>query len=396
MERFRVYSYEEGVLIAKKYNLIGQRFGSLVVLEEVSSSKLPNQKKCVQWKCLCDCGNEHIVKTENLISGKTFRCSKCANASIGEKKHLDLTGRKFGELTVTKMLYNYKNKGKTFCECFCSCGNIVVKNAYRISHSSQFVSCGCKRKDAMIYYHSDDITGQKYNRLIVLETLYQESPIKVRCRCDCGNEITVAKADVLSGHTQSCGCFQAEQISKANYKDLTGYISEYGVKAIIPKYQNKHGVWIWEFECPLCGHHFDALPANVKSNETVCCGCASSSTGELIVKHILDDNNIDYRFQYGFSDCKYKKMLLFDFAVFANNNELQFLIEYDGKQHYESIEYFGGMEAFKKLQIRDEIKNNYCKEHNIKLVRLKYDLTEDEIKNIIINTIYPERLPLGA
>ena len=72
------------------------------------------------------------------------------------------------------------------------------------------------------------------------------------------------------------------------------------------------------------------------------------------------------------------------------------LLEYDGQQHYESIEYFGGEEAFEKNQIRDEIKNNYCKEHNIKLVRLKYDLTGDEIKEIIINTIYPERLQRGA
>lgn len=368
----------------------------MVVLEEIPSSEFPNQKKCVRWKCLCDCGNTHIVKTENLVSGKTFRCLKCANTSIGEKKHFDLTGQKFGELTITKMLYNYKNEGKTFCECSCSCGNTVIKNAYRISHSSQFVSCGCKRKDAMIYYHSEDITGQRYNRLTVLEMLYQESPIKVRCRCDCGNEITVLKVDVLSGHTQSCGCFQAERASESNYKDLTGYISEYGVKAIIPKYQNDHGVWIWEFECPLCGHYFNALPANVKSNEIVCCGCASASTGELIVKHILDEQGITYKTQYTFADCKWKNVLRFDFAIFSDNEDLLALLEYDGQQHYESIEYFGGEEAFEKTQIRDEIKNNYCKEHNIKLVRLKYDLTEDEIKEIIINTIYPERLQRGA
>lgn len=365
-------------------------------MEEIPSSEFPNQRKCVRWKCLCDCGNTHIVKTENLVSGKTFRCPKCANASIGEKKHFDYTGQKFGELTVTKMLYNYKNKGKTFCECSCSCGNTIIKNSFDLSHSSQFVSCGCKRKDAMIYYHSEDITGQRYNRLTVVEMLYKESPIKVRCKCDCGNELIVSKADVLSGHTQSCGCLQSERIAELNYNDLTGYISDYDVKAIRPKYQNNYGVWIWEFECPLCGNHFDALPANVKSNTVICCGCSNASSGELIVKHILDDNNVNYQFQYGFPDCRYKKMLLFDFAIFTSNDELQFLIEYDGKQHYKPIDFFGGIDAFKESQIRDEIKNKYCKEHNIKLVRLKYDLTEDEIKDIIINTIYPERLPRGA
>ena len=52
------------------------------------------------------------------------------------------------------------------------------------------------------------------------------------------------------------------------------------------------------------------------------------------------------------------------------NEEL--LIEYDGIQHYEAVEIFGGIPAFKKRQKRDQIKNQYCKDNNIKLIRIPY------------------------
>lgn len=61
------------------------------------------------------------------------------------------------------------------------------------------------------------------------------------------------------------------------------------------------------------------------------------------------------------------------------------LIEYDGEQHYKPVEFFGGEEGFKNAQYRDKIKNDYCENNNINLIRLPYFLSNDEIKDIIIN-----------
>ena len=47
-------------------------------------------------------------------------------------------------------------------------------------------------------------------------------------------------------------------------------------------------------------------------------------------------------------------------------------IEYDGQQHYKPIEKFGVEKAFEKTKFRDVIKNNYCKDNNINLLRIPY------------------------
>ena len=59
-------------------------------------------------------------------------------------------------------------------------------------------------------------------------------------------------------------------------------------------------------------------------------------------------------------------------------------VEYDGKQHYESIEFFGGEEGLKYRQENDKAKTKYCKDNDIKLLRIKYD---EDIKNLIIKLL---------
>ena len=65
------------------------------------------------------------------------------------------------------------------------------------------------------------------------------------------------------------------------------------------------------------------------------------------------------------------------------NDKLLYLIEYDGKQHFEPIDWFGGIEGFNKQKQRDIIKDNYCKLNNILLLRLPFTLSNEEIKQKI-------------
>jgi len=111
-------------------------------------------------------------------------------------------------------------------------------------------------------------------------------------------------------------------------------------------------------------------------------GCTKCkiSKGEIKIMKYLDDNKIKYIHQKIFNECKNIKPLPFDFYLPSYN----LLIEYDGKQHYKAVRKFGGKKAFESQKIRDEIKNKYCIENNIKLLRIKYS-EFDNIKDIINN-----------
>ena len=107
------------------------------------------------------------------------------------------------------------------------------------------------------------------------------------------------------------------------------------------------------------------------------CGCPSCTNeykGERIIRILLEKNKIDFNTQHKFKECKYKKELRFDFYI--KNKKLA--IEYDGRQHYQLVKLFGGENGFKKRKKLDAIKNKYCKDNNIKLLRIPYT----EFKNI--------------
>jgi len=94
------------------------------------------------------------------------------------------------------------------------------------------------------------------------------------------------------------------------------------------------------------------------------------SKGEKEIENWLQSQNIKYEKEYTFKDCKDKHVLRFDFAIFNDIGELLLLIEYDGLQHFESIEYYGGEKEFENLKKRDEIKDEFCDENNIRLIRV--------------------------
>ena len=94
----------------------------------------------------------------------------------------------------------------------------------------------------------------------------------------------------------------------------------------------------------------------------------------------LKNKNIGFVDQKIFENCKNIKHLKFDFYLPRYN----ICIEYDGKQHFESIKFFGGEKTYKYMEINDKIKNIYCKNNNIRLLRIKY--TEyNKIEDIVIS-----------
>lgn len=106
------------------------------------------------------------------------------------------------------------------------------------------------------------------------------------------------------------------------------------------------------------------------------CPTCKESYGEKTIRNYLTDNNIVFVSQYKFLNCKYKKLLRFDFYL----PEFNICIEYNGRQHYESVSYFGGDLGLEKTKKRDIIKKEYCKKNNINLIIIKYN--EDILKKL--------------
>lgn len=99
-----------------------------------------------------------------------------------------------------------------------------------------------------------------------------------------------------------------------------------------------------------------------------------SSRGEIKIYDILKESGLDFKEEYSFKDLKSYKgnPLRFDFAVFDDEGEIDFLIEFQGIQHYEAKSKFGGIMGLKMQQFNDMQKREYCKKNNITLIVIPY------------------------
>jgi hypothetical protein len=120
----------------------------------------------------------------------------------------DITGQKFGRLTVIK--YAGKNKhGQALYECICACGKTLKGVMGGNLSSGNTQSCGCLNKERVREARFIDITGQKFGMLTVTKYVGKDKRGQsiYDCLCDCGKTLKGVMGDHLSsGHTQSCGC----------------------------------------------------------------------------------------------------------------------------------------------------------------------------------------------
>lgn len=99
-----------------------------------------------------------------------------------------------------------------------------------------------------------------------------------------------------------------------------------------------------------------------------------ASRGEIKIHDVLTDAGLIFQEEYTFPDLvsNNHRPLRFDFAVFDDNGEIDFLIEYQGIQHYQASDHFGGISGLYKQQYYDMLKREYCAKHNIKLIIIPY------------------------
>ena len=294
--------------MGKVINLIGQKFGNLTVLEDTGERK----NRQVVWKCQCDCGNITQVVGGSLRSGHTKSCG-CLSKEGGKKNVLDITGITFGKLTVIERAGSNSNRHALW-KCKCRCGAEIIADGCELRKGSQIACWNCTM--SLKYFNSEDykdVLGKQFGRLTAIEPIKERNNagrVIWKCKCECGNPnyVYVAASSLKSGNTSSCGCLTS-----------------------------------------------------------------AFSIGEETIEKLLQNHNINYQKQIIFNDLISPKggFLRYDFGIYQDNKLIK-LIEFDGIQHFQAIDRFGGREEFEYLQQCDNIKNNYAHKINIPLIRIPY------------------------
>ena len=216
---------------------------------------------------------------------------------------------------------------------------------------------------------AENLIGQKFGRWTVLYRTYDKRNTSYwMCECECKTRRAISKTHLKSGHSQSCGCFHKDKMTASHILDISG--QRFGIlTAIKPTNKKLSTSVIWECKCD-CGNICYCSVSHLKSGNNKSCGCVLS-IGEKLTASLLMDLKIDYIRQATFESCRFSdtnKMAKFDFFLC----KLGYIIEIDGKQHYEPVEFFGGEERF-HIQIKhDTYKNQWCRENGIPLIRIPY------------------------
>lgn len=137
----------------------------------------------------------------------------------------DLTGKRFNRLLVIRDSETRKERNVLW-ECLCNCGNIVNVTGRNLKTGNN-KSCGCLSKEVRGKSRRKDLTGKRFGKLLVLESV--ESNKKRRqwlCRCDCGKNKITSGCNLTSKKVMSCGCYQLESRTGANCHLWKGGISK--------------------------------------------------------------------------------------------------------------------------------------------------------------------------
>jgi rubrerythrin len=240
--------------------------------------------------------------------------------------------------------------------------------------------CGYKKSSKSLSFAKEvwlerfeKMHGDKYDYSnSVIST--NRNPIEIKCK-KCGYIFKQS----LQSHALGAGCRLCgyEESKKKQRKPLEQFIKEaievhgnrYDYSSVI--YTNKNAKIL--LKCKTCGSIFLQTACEHLQGHG-CRTCSKQSSGELLVANCLKKNNVEFIEQYAAPGCIYLNQLYFDFFL----PDYNIAIEFNGIQHYQVVDYFGGEKEFLEQQKRDQAKKDYCLKENIFLIEIKYDQNIEE------------------
>lgn len=256
------------------------------------------------------------------------------------------------------------------------CGKYYYQSPYKFIKGSRCHHCSSSKP--LTTERLQSILDEKFPNKYTILSEYKNSTTKFLVRDnECGHEYYTKQQWIRSGR-RCFKCHGSKKYSQDEFKSLfdskkmSGYSLTGVYKGINHKVSIKHDE---------CGTVFDIIPSKYFQQGKNCPNCHPKSVGELKIKNILVNYNIIFEEQKRFKECIDKYSLPFDFYLPKYN----ILIEYQGIQHYQPVGEFGGHEAFLMQQRRDNIKREFCKDNNIKLIEIPY--WEKDIEKFLVEKI---------
>ena len=331
--------YDENQLVPIKWNNTnkdlyiskGYKFTKFRDIVMIRAKDLP-PKSNVVLNVTCDyCGKEYTASNSCIQKGRKIVAKDCCKSCYTKK---------FRESKVKLMEERNTEKVTKICE----------------EHGYTLISI------------SDNYTTAK-NCLVTFS-------------CPIHGEQTSTMMQLLAGYyCKECGEIKRTSAKKLSQEKLIATIEADGNRILNPNDYRNCGTRNLKIQCA-CGNVF-TTSYNHYTNMGIdrCKVCSSSeSKGERAIRRYLEDNNINYIAQKSFDDCKDKHRLPFDFYLPDFNTA----IEFDGLQHFKPIH---GNDVYLLTVLHDQIKNIYCSNNRIELMRIPY-WDEKNIVRILDNRLY--------
>ena len=317
---------------------------------------VPNQKVEVKWN-----NNRKWYERKGYTytkRGDIFLCN-AEDLSVGSHKKVKVLCYYCGDIVdvVWKDYVKYKDKRYSCCKCRQKKTSEKTLNK-RQEHLYMSAKNFCDSKGYILLSSIDDI-------------LCSSSIVRYKCP---KHGIIETKIYALLLH-HGCSSCQYEEISKRSkhtIQDIIELGESLNIEILNPEEYVDYYTINLKCICNKCGKIYLVSYQLLQQNKCLICPqCSKSeSRGETKVRLYLENNSINFEQQKRFYDCRTTVPLPFDFYL----KDLNTVIEYDGEGHYHKVDFRGhdGTETFKRTKSNDKIKNIYCKNNNINLIRIPY------------------------
>ena len=309
-------------------------------------------------------------------------------------KTVDLTGKKFGKLTVLRRIESDSKNHKW--ECKCDCGNVVLMEG-RYLQDGLITNCGCAKEDPVekiVGRKAKDLTGRVYGRLTVLERVRNmDACVMWKCRCSCGQLTAASSYDLTVGLKKSCGCIRKE----GRKKDITG--KRYGkLVALYPLGKtDSSGSLLWRCRCD-CGNEVDVSVASLNKENKKSCGCLKKEYQRLVHDrlHLVDgtciewldsrksrsDNTSGFRGVFRKKNGKYNVSIGFKKRIFYIGTFEEYPDAVEARLRAEKMIHDGFIEAHEYWQKRAACDPEWAEENPF-----RFDVAKENGSLVILNSM---------
>lgn len=353
-------------------------------------------RSIIKHKCL-DCGEFKTSSLKNLENGHSFICSKCATVRLSKKKLIlkEVILEKIKQIDDS-IIVEFGVSSEPYIKHYNGAESIIthkclICNNYKESNYGNYIQkAGLCCRDCSYEKISTNMT--------LTPDLLQEKLINKHGYCEfqfideyngrntlfsfnctnCSKHITRSFNSLIVGYPlcDECSIIQRSEKIAFSQNEVNNIIESQNCKWISGKYKNNRS--ILEIQCN-CGNSYKCSLADFQDGQIKCTSCSKvKSLGETFLEEVIffycKEFNYTYKYQKTFCDLRSKKdvLLRFDFEI-SNDSKIINLIEYNGSQHYEFVDFFHkSYEDFLEGQENDLLKEGYCKTNEYSLLVIPY------------------------